>query len=73
MFITRGQGAILAGLIEHERDFWSTAVINSEFKFRHSANIRLELLVQNEGWRPETLQSGQEFLDRPRAQDFLCA
>lgn len=46
MFITLGQGAILAVLIEREscaisaRRAQENAPVNSGFKFRHSANIR---------------------------------
>jgi FixJ family two-component response regulator len=32
----------------------------------------LELLIQNEGWRPEIFESAQEFLDRPRALVQNC-
>ena len=33
---------------------------------------RLELLIQNEGWQPETFASAQEFLDRPGALVPSC-
>jgi FixJ family two-component response regulator len=32
----------------------------------------LETLIQDEGWRPETFASAQEFLDRPRAFTPSC-
>jgi len=32
----------------------------------------LELLIQNEGWKPETFTSAQEFLNRPRSQVPSC-
>ena len=38
-------------------------VVDDDLSVRES----LELLVDNEGWRPETFASAQEFLDRPRA------
>ncbi|MBV8052509.1 MAG: response regulator transcription factor [Acidobacteriaceae bacterium] len=38
-------------------------VVDDDISVRES----LELLIQNEGWQPETFSSAQEFLDRPRA------
>lgn len=38
-------------------------VVDDDVSVRES----LELLVQHEGWQPETFASAQEFLDRPRA------
>jgi FixJ family two-component response regulator len=38
-------------------------VVDDDVSVRES----LELLINNEGWQPETFASAQEFLDRPRA------
>jgi FixJ family two-component response regulator len=38
-------------------------VVDDDISVRES----LELLINNEGWQPETFASAQEFLDRPRA------
>ena len=38
-------------------------VVDDDISVRES----LELLIENEGWQPETFASAQEFLDRPRA------
>jgi FixJ family two-component response regulator len=38
-------------------------VVDDDISVRES----LEVLIRNEGWRPETFSSGREFLDRPRA------
>ena len=43
-------------------------VVDDDVSVRES----LELLIQNEGWRPETFESAQEFLDRPRALIPSC-
>jgi len=37
-------------------------IVDDDVSVRES----LELLIQNEGWKPETFPSAQEFLDRPR-------
>ena len=37
-------------------------IVDDDISVRES----LELLIQNEGWKPETFASAQEFLDRPR-------
>jgi FixJ family two-component response regulator len=38
-------------------------IVDDDISVRES----LELLIQSEGWRPETFESAQQFLDRPRA------
>ena len=43
-------------------------VVDDDISVRES----LELLIQNEGWQPETFASAQEFLDRPRALVPSC-
>jgi FixJ family two-component response regulator len=43
-------------------------VVDDDVSVRES----LELLIQNEGWRPEIFESAQEFLDRPRALVPSC-
>ena len=43
-------------------------VVDDDVSVRES----LELLIQNEGWRPEIFESAQEFLDRPRALVQNC-
>ena len=37
-------------------------IVDDDISVRES----LELLIQNEGWRPETFALAQEFLDHPR-------
>ena len=37
-------------------------IVDDDVSVRES----LELLIQNEGWKPQTFASAQEFLDRPR-------
>ena len=43
-------------------------VVDDDISVRES----LELLIQNEGWHPETFASAQEFLDCPRAGVSSC-
>ena len=43
-------------------------VVDDDISVRES----LELLIENEGWQPETFASAQEFLDRPRALVPSC-
>jgi FixJ family two-component response regulator len=43
-------------------------VVDDDVSVRES----LELLIQNEGWRPEIFESAQEFLDRPRTLVPSC-
>jgi FixJ family two-component response regulator len=43
-------------------------VVDDDISVRES----LELLIQTEGWQPETFASAQEFLDRPRALTPSC-
>jgi FixJ family two-component response regulator len=43
-------------------------IVDDDVSVRES----LELLIQNEGWKPETFASAQEFLDRPRASVPSC-
>ena len=43
-------------------------VVDDDISVRES----LELLIQNEGWRPKTFASAQEFLDYPRAFVSSC-
>jgi FixJ family two-component response regulator len=43
-------------------------VVDDDVSVRES----LELLIQNEGWRPESFESAQEFLDRPRVPVPSC-
>jgi FixJ family two-component response regulator len=43
-------------------------VVNDDISVRES----LQLLIQCEGWHPETLASAQEFLDRPRSLVPSC-
>lgn len=43
-------------------------VVDDDISVRES----LELLIQTEGWRPETFASAQEFLTRPRARVPSC-
>jgi len=43
-------------------------VVDDDVSVRES----LELLIQNEGWRPEMFASAQKFLDRPRAVVPSC-
>jgi FixJ family two-component response regulator len=43
-------------------------VVDDDISVRES----LELLVRNAGWRPETFESAQEFLNRPRPQVPSC-
>jgi FixJ family two-component response regulator len=43
-------------------------VVDDDVSVRES----LELLIQNEGWRPESFESAQEFLDRPRVLVPSC-
>jgi FixJ family two-component response regulator len=43
-------------------------VVDDDVSVRES----LELLIQNEGWQPETFASAHEFLDRPRALVPSC-
>ena len=43
-------------------------VVDDDVSVRES----LELLIQNEGWRPEIFESAQGFLDRPRALVPSC-
>jgi FixJ family two-component response regulator len=43
-------------------------VVDDDVSVRES----LELLIQNEGWHPETFASAQEFLDRPRVRVPNC-
>jgi hypothetical protein len=38
-------------------------VVDDDISVRES----LELLIRNAGWQPETFESAQEFLSRPRA------
>ena len=43
-------------------------VVDDDFGIRES----LETLIEDEGWQPETFESAQEFLDRPRALTPSC-
>lgn len=43
-------------------------IVDDDVSVRES----LELLIRNEGWRPETFASAQEFLDRPKALVPSC-
>ncbi len=43
-------------------------VVDDDISVRES----LELMLQNEGWRPKTFASAQEFLDFPRAAVASC-
>jgi FixJ family two-component response regulator len=43
-------------------------IVDDDISVRES----LELLIQSEGWQPETFESAQEFLDRPRALVPSC-
>lgn len=43
-------------------------IVDDDISVRDS----LELLIQNEGWRPETFASAQEFLNHPRASVPSC-
>jgi FixJ family two-component response regulator len=43
-------------------------IVDDDISVRDS----LELLIQSEGWRPETFESAQEFLDRPRTLVPSC-
>jgi FixJ family two-component response regulator len=43
-------------------------IVDDDISVRES----LELLIQSEGWRPETFESAQEFLDRPRTLVPSC-
>lgn len=43
-------------------------IVDDDVSVRES----LELLIQNEGWKPEAFASAQEFLDRPRASVPSC-
>jgi FixJ family two-component response regulator len=43
-------------------------IVDDDVSVRES----LELLIQNEGWKPETFTSAQEFLDRPRSHVPSC-
>src|SRR5712671_2539969 len=43
-------------------------VVDDDISVRES----LQLLIQCEGWRPETFASAQEFLDRPRSLVPSC-
>jgi FixJ family two-component response regulator len=43
-------------------------VVDDDVSVRES----LELLIVSEGWKPETFESAQEFLDRPRVQAPSC-
>lgn len=43
-------------------------VVDDDVSVRES----LELLIQSEGWRPETFESAQEFLARPRVKVPSC-
>jgi FixJ family two-component response regulator len=43
-------------------------VVDDDISVRES----LELLIQNEGWQPETFASAHEFLDRPRSVVPSC-
>jgi len=43
-------------------------VVDDDVSVRES----LELLIQSEGWQPETFSSAQEFLDRSRAHAPCC-
>jgi FixJ family two-component response regulator len=43
-------------------------IVDDDVSVRES----LELLIQNEGWQPETFASAQEFLDRPRSLVPSC-
>jgi FixJ family two-component response regulator len=43
-------------------------VVDDDVSVRES----LELVINNEGWQPETFASAQEFLDRPRALVPSC-
>jgi FixJ family two-component response regulator len=43
-------------------------IVDDDVSVRES----LELLIQNEGWRPETFATAQEFLERPRQHVPSC-
>ena len=43
-------------------------VVDEDISVRES----LELLIENEGWQPETFASAQEFLERPKAMAPCC-
>jgi FixJ family two-component response regulator len=43
-------------------------IVDDDVSVRES----LELLIQTQGWQPETFASGREFLDRPRALVPSC-
>ena len=43
-------------------------VVDDDVSVRES----LELLTQNQGWKPETFGSAQEFLDRPQVRVPSC-
>ena len=43
-------------------------IVDDDVSVRES----LELLIENEGWKPETFASAQEFLDRPRSHGPSC-
>ena len=43
-------------------------IVDDDISVRES----LELLIQTQGWRPETFASAQEFLDRPRSLVPSC-
>jgi FixJ family two-component response regulator len=43
-------------------------IVDDDISVRES----LELLIQSEGWQPETFESAQQFLDRPRAAVPSC-
>lgn len=43
-------------------------IVDDDVSVRES----LELLIQNEGWKPQTFASAQEFLDRPRSLVPSC-
>jgi FixJ family two-component response regulator len=43
-------------------------IVDDDISVRES----LELLIQSEGWQPETFESAQQFLDRPRAAIPSC-
>jgi FixJ family two-component response regulator len=65
---------ILAGTLGHEVGSSPMAAKPIVFVVDDDAWIResLQTLLQDEGWRPETFPSAQEFLNRPRPSTPSC-
>src|SRR6266481_8836636 len=64
----------LASVIDHDAGSSMSHATPIVFVVDDDISVResLELLIRNAGWQPETFESAQEFLSRPRAVVPSC-